>query len=214
MQYFSIKKSNGKSVQYGIDTTKISKEFINKYLERLDLEADNIAEKNQQARTDLYKLRDEDKALDLNFTKIQPQYYVVANNIARRINEARNAKREERSLLLQQSIQSSSTKIKEPESESKPKSEVLHPNLKNIFSPDRTSRSAKEAKAFNAQVASLPILEKKEEEMAGQAVKLKDHLKSLPKWDESFRNFESFLDKFEMYFDIAEITKMDFTIWP
>ena len=66
MQYFYIKKSNGNQVQYGIDTTKISKEFINKYLEKLDKTAEDYQERNSQARLDLFKLRDEDKGLDLN----------------------------------------------------------------------------------------------------------------------------------------------------
>ena len=231
MQYFSIKKAKGNPVQYGIDTTKISKEFIKRYLPRLDDNAsiEEKQRKNQEARTELFKLRDEDKGLDINFTRVQPQYYVLANNIARRIDEARREKERERSLLLastQSNLESepkSEPKSKpksEPKSESQPevepkleKASDFHRNLKNLFSPQKGNGPAKEAKAFNAQVTSDSdtnlVTQQEEDTMAGNpppALKLKDHLKIMPKWEETYRTFESFLEKFEMYFEMCEIT--------
>ena len=84
--------------------------------------------------------------------------------------------------------------------------------------------TAKETKTLNAQEAAkeTKTLSLKEpttvvvkEEMSGNqnqnqnqndAPKLSSYLKSLPKYDESYRDFHSYLRKFEKFFDISEIT--------
>ena len=230
MQYFDLKCTRSDPIRIGFDQTKFSKTFIKTFLYDLDQTASRqqVIDHNDKAKTELYRIRKE-KGLEIDFRGVNGQYARLAQILATKIYKAEFERRRSfsESKVKDEILPSSSSKpVKEAKSfnaqdtaeetktlvAQKPVEKTKTLNAQEPAEETKTlnaQKPDKETKTLNAQAPATVILVKKEmgdQNENPQAPKLGTYLRSLPKYDESYKDFNSYLRKFDKFFGINEIT--------